>query len=135
MIPASWLFTPLCSHLPHCTTVGLCDQQNMEEGMGCHFQYYVIKGSMAAIFGVFLPTHSLHFIPVSPPLPPCLPVSFSFSFSFYWVTHSWGSQLPGKWKGILQPSQAFRLQPQPQFDCSLMRITQLSLSQISESQI
>lgn len=62
----------------HNCTAGLCDQQNMEEEMGYHFQDYIIKDSMAFIFGAFLPTHS-SFILLSPPPAPCLFLSPSLS--------------------------------------------------------
>lgn len=43
MIPHLLVFTPVYSFFPHCSGVGVCDQEHMAEWMECHFQGWVIK--------------------------------------------------------------------------------------------
>lgn len=50
--PSLLRFTFLCSLLPYCTRVALCNQLNITKIMVCHFQDEVIKDTVAFIFVV-----------------------------------------------------------------------------------
>lgn len=123
MFHASWYSHP-CVVPSHTVPVGLYDQWNMVEGMGCHFYDYVIKDWFPSLLH-FSPPSFILFSPISFPLCLFLPR--------YWIIplgeaicRVWAAP----WRGPLgeelksdnnhmsgsrssNPSQAFKLQLQP----------------------